>query len=67
MIHTVFVQANAIEKVDSIYIKDKANDRAELDAAGYVNARYTTCDSSVRSEKAYPIVADGRRIAASEC
>jgi hypothetical protein len=62
VIHTVFLQINAMTGQDYIYIKKISNDAQELKDAGYVNARYLSCDSAVRSELAYPIVADGRRV-----
>ncbi len=62
VIHTAFLQRNTLDKKDYIYIRNRLTAEKELRAAGYPNARYRVCDSSVRSELAYPIVADGRRV-----
>jgi NAD-dependent SIR2 family protein deacetylase len=62
VIHTAFLQGNALDKQDYIYLANTLAADMELPRAGYLNARYLTCDPSVRSELAYPIVADGRRV-----
>jgi NAD-dependent SIR2 family protein deacetylase len=62
VVHTTFLQTNALTEKDYIYITDTSRQEEELKAAGYLNAHYVICDSSIQSEIAYPIIADGRRI-----
>ncbi len=64
VIGAVFLQANSNISKDYIYIHDVANASRELTDAGYPNARYVVCDMDVRSELAYPVIADGRRVGA---
>ena len=62
VIHTAFLQSSALSGRDYIYIEDVSHATEELRGAGYLNAHYLRCDSAVKSELAYPIIADGRRV-----
>jgi hypothetical protein len=62
VIGTAFLQANANLNKDYIYLRDVSEARSDLEANGYPGAHYVVCDMDVRSELAYPIVADGRRV-----
>jgi hypothetical protein len=62
LISTAYLHAHADVSQDYIYLRDVADAANELSALGYTNAHYQTCDSSVRSELACPILADGHRV-----
>ena len=62
IISTVFLQANADIGKDYIYLPDVESAQADLAANGYTESRYIPCDMDVRSELAYPIIGDGRRV-----
>ncbi|HXS99018.1 MAG TPA: SIR2 family protein [Candidatus Limnocylindrales bacterium] len=62
VIGTAFLQANADISKDYIYIRDVADAKTELRSNGWADTEYVPCDGSVRTELAYPIIADGRRV-----
>jgi hypothetical protein len=57
-------QDTSSAKPDYIYIRNTKTADKELEEAGHRFAHYIECNASVRSELAYPIVADGRRVGA---
>lgn len=62
VIESVFLQAAKDAAHDYVYIRDVAQAAADLKRLGYEHAQYEICESSVKSELACPIIADGRRI-----
>lgn len=62
VITSAFLQTNPDSERDYIYIPNVSKAKETLRGLGYPYADYVVCDTSVKSELACPIIAEGRRV-----